>query len=76
MKPIKIKREELLKIKGKIRREIDVADGVGINNKRQVFVDKRKKLNKELARKKIKLVNKNNKFGDFIVCILKKDLIK
>lgn len=48
----KIKKDELRKIKRGARRNVDVAEGIGVNRKAQVFVDKKKKTSKNKCREK------------------------
>jgi hypothetical protein len=51
-KPIKITREELLKIKRAAHREAEISEGIGVDRKNQVFVDRKKEQNKKLCRGK------------------------
>lgn len=47
----KISKDELLTIKRGARREAEIEVGIGVNRKKQVFTDKKKKANKEQCRK-------------------------
>ena len=49
----KISRDKLRKIVAAARREIDLEDYIGIDRKNQVYIDRRKKQDRDKCRKKI-----------------------
>lgn len=53
MKPkITITKEEIRKLKSKVRREIDILAGEGVDRKHQVFVDRKKEKSRKHCRAK------------------------